>query len=136
MRVVIDTNVLVSGIFWSGAPARILDLWVKDSVKAIVSRPILVEYERVIRELSKDASPALAGQWLMFIMQHAIIVEAPVTVYKCSDPHDNKFIDCAVAGDAHFLISGDRALLTLGKVSGTQVVSPAQFLKHIAHKRL
>lgn len=130
MRIIIDTNVLVSGIFWPGNPHRILELWTEGKFNLLVSNAILEEYTRVINELSQEQrQPTLGDKWITFIAQNALVMEAPRFSQECRDPDDNKFIDCAIAGQASFLISGDKDLLDLKIVSGIPIVSPRTFLK-------
>ena len=130
MRIVIDTNVLVSGIFWSGNPHKILKLWVEEKFHLLVSNVILKEYARVINELSQEQNqPTLGDKWITFITQNALVIEAPKVFHECRDPDDNKFIDCAIAGQASFLISGDKDLLDIKIVSGISIISSKNFLK-------
>ena len=53
IRVVVDTNVFISGIFWSGTPMKVLEAWIDGKFKLIISHDILVEYERVFEELDE-----------------------------------------------------------------------------------
>ena len=133
MLVVVDTNVFISGIFWPGPSSKILELWVKGVIRLLVSEDILTEYIRVIDEMASERNQsALGNKWSTFIVQNAIILEAPAISDDCRDPDDNKFIDCAVAGQARYLISGDKALLELKKVFEIPVMTPSNFLKHLS----
>jgi len=49
MKIVLDTNVLISGIFWKGAPSKILELWTKDKIQIVVNKKILDEYFRILQ---------------------------------------------------------------------------------------
>ena len=60
MKIVFDTNVLVSGIFWGGAPAKILELWAKEKIEVAVSRQILQEYDRLLTEMERKKPTGLA----------------------------------------------------------------------------
>ena len=60
MQVVLDTNVLVSGVFWRGPASRILELWVKDKIEVVVSPDILTEYRRLLAELERGKPAGLA----------------------------------------------------------------------------
>jgi hypothetical protein len=63
MKVVLDTNVLVSGVFWRGPASRILELWAKDKVEVVVSPEILTEYQRLLVEMERDKPAGLADAW-------------------------------------------------------------------------
>ena len=64
MKVVLDTNVLVSGIFWSGPASRILELWAKDQIEVVVSPEILTEYHRLLAAMERNQPAGLADVWL------------------------------------------------------------------------
>lgn len=135
MRIVVDTNVLVSGIFWRGSPRKVLEFWGKATIDILVSESILTEYVRVIEKLSTQRGrPEMAERWSSFITENAIIVDAPSVSTAVRDPDDNKFIDCAVAGRARYLVSGDKDLLDLKEAFGIPIVSPFKFLKKIGSK--
>jgi len=130
MRIVLDTNVLVSAIFWGGAPHRVLEMWVHDRIEVVVSKEILAEYDRVISQLArKEGQDHLAHHWLMFIGQYTTIITARSPVKVCRDPDDNKYLACAVDGDADFIVSGDRDLLVLKEFIGIPILTPRQFLE-------
>ena len=127
MRVVVDTNVVVSGIFWRGKPFRILDLWIRGSIEVAASGEILDEYARVLREIGKRYGRSdLAESWNGFIFQNVKIVEARPQFKRCRDPFDNKFIDCAIAADAEIVISGDDDLLSLEHVGKILILNCEQ----------
>jgi putative PIN family toxin of toxin-antitoxin system len=101
MRIVIDANVLVSGIFWGGYPLRVLDLWVREQVHVLVTEPIMLEYGRVLAELGrKEARSSLARRRTVFVAQHAMRITEVTIVSACRDPHDDKYLACAVDGFA------------------------------------
>jgi len=129
MRIVIDANVLVSGIFWGGYPHRVLELWAHDRVEVVVSQGILAEYERVICQLGhKEKLSHLAQQWLMFIGQYGVVATVRTPVKICRDPEDDKYLSCAVDGDADVIVSGDRDLLVLKDFIGIPILTPRQFI--------
>jgi uncharacterized protein len=131
VKVVIDTNVLVSGIFWNGAPSDVLDLWARDKITVVVSPAIIFEYERVLEEMDRKRPSGQADVWSLFIAQHSLLVHPSGPFRICRDPEDDKFLHCAVFSGAKFLVSGDKDLLTLKALSGLQIVSPAEFLKRL-----
>lgn len=134
MRVVLDTNVLVSRFLSpSGPPAQVFDLWEKQTFQLVVSDPILQEYRRVL--LYKDIaerhglSDEEVGELIEAMKYLALVVNPKITITAIArDPSDNKFLECALAGEAEFIVSGDPHLLDLGRYEGIEIVSPAAFL--------
>jgi uncharacterized protein len=122
IKAILDTNVIVSGIFWKGAPFEILEAWQKRRFLLAVSLPILSEYRRV--------PSSVLGSILEVIELHSEMVE-PVSFTRtvCSDPDDDKFLEAAFAADADYVVSGDAALLSLKNYHGIRIVRPAQFLE-------
>lgn len=135
MRIVIDTNVVISGIFWKGNPNKILNAWFKDKFDVLISPEILIEYEKVIKRMESGLSPEEIQKWIEIIVSHSIIIEAPLILKVIDvDPDDNKFIECAVFGQADYIISGDRHLLNLNEYEQIKILSPSQFC--IQHSNL
>jgi len=96
MQVVLDTNVLVSGVFWHGPANRILELWAKDKFEVIVSPDVLVEYRRLLAEMERGKPAGVADAWTVFIAQHATVIHPAGHPRLCRDPDDDKFLHCAL----------------------------------------
>ena len=130
MRIVIDTNVVVSGVFFGGPPLDVLQTW-RDGVSHLVLSPeILDEYRRVGDELSAKHEGISLAPFLGLILSQAEIIEASsFSEQVCRDMDDDKFIECAVAGRCRFIISGDRDLLDVGEHEGVKIVTPREFLE-------
>lgn len=132
MRVVVDTNVLASGIFWAGAPHRVLEAWAAGAFTLCVSPAVIEEYFEVIDRLAAECGRGdLAGGWKTFIFEHSELIEPDFHYSQCRDPDDARFIECAVSAGAGFLVSGDDDLLSLPPIPGLQIVKPADFLKQL-----
>lgn len=129
MKVVLDTNVLVSGIFYGGIPGEILDAWVEGRLSAFATPLILVEYLRAIEDLgSKD--PALAAYWSEFLPGLCQVIPDEETYPSVSrDPTDDKFLSCAANARAEYLVTGDKDLKVLKQEFPFQIISPGRFLK-------
>jgi len=127
VRIVLDTNVFVSGIFFSGPPHRILGAWRDGRVRIIYSPAIVEEYQRVLVELSREF-PQINGQpFLDLLARYGELVHpSPAAGTVCRDPEDVKFIDCLIQSRARCLVTGDRDLLE-AKVEGALILSPRQF---------
>lgn len=129
IRAVLDTNVVISGIFWKGTPFRILEAWQKGRFTLILSPPILDEYRRVLQEMTRKRPIAALTSILEIIESNSqITTPSPFSKHVCSDPDDDKFLEAALAARANHLVTGDSALLKLRKFQGTQIVTPQQFL--------
>lgn len=131
-KVVIDTNVFVSGIFFSGPPYRIIKAWQDNRIQIAVTEEIIEEYIRVIDTLSIK----LESVELEYILELLLIDAELVPSYSfkepvCRDPDDDKFIACAVASKSKYIISGDKHLLSVGEFLNTHIVTPRYFLDNI-----
>ncbi len=111
MRVVLDTNVFVSGIFWKGAPFTLLQRWTEGRFRIVITEKILDEYSRVLHEL--DPREKVLKRWMLFLVKNADVVEDRDIVKVCRDPFDDMFINCALTAKARYLISGDKDILVL-----------------------
>jgi putative PIN family toxin of toxin-antitoxin system len=129
VKVVIDTNVFLSGIFWAGPAGDVLELWANDRIELVASAAILEEYERVLAEMERK-EPDRADFWRLFIAQYSTTIDPPARFLVCRDPKDNMFLDCAVAAGAKCLVSGDKDLRVLKKVAGVEILTPREFLDH------
>jgi hypothetical protein len=135
MRVVADTNILVSYVLVpAGNPARILRARAEGKIELLLSQPILAECSRVLKYRRIRARHQLSDEEIEStiedIRELATFVEASevkIGVVK-DDPSDNMIIECAVAGGADYIVSGDDHLLDLRQYEGIQILSPAEFL--------
>jgi len=132
MKVVVDTNVLISGVFFSGTPHRVLEAWRDGRIELVVSPQILEEYARVGSRLAEQFEGVALEPLLTLLTTHATIVSPadlpqPVT----SDPDDEKFFACALAARSSLIISGDKHLLDASGHEGVQVVTPRQFVESL-----
>lgn len=127
MKIVLDTNVFISGVFWKGSPYEVLALWAQNKIHVVVSSKIIDEYLRVVHKIDKRGD--IAKKWGIFVIENSTIVEHQDIVKICRDATDDKFLDCALIANADYLVSGDEDLLTFGIVGETKIVTPAQFMK-------
>ncbi len=129
MKIVLDTNVLVSGIFFSGPPSEILRAWSKGKVRLVVTREIFDEYWRVAAELRAGFPDVDVTRLLELILVGAeICAPAKLPDRICADPDDDKFFACAIASGADVVVSGDRHLLKVSGYRGIPVMTPRMFV--------
>ena len=133
MRIVLDTNVLISATFWTGASFRILQLIEQGKATLVLSKQILDEYDRIVHSdeiLQKQAFQQERKDAVLKILQLAVLVEPKehITAVK-DDPDDNKFIEAAIAANATYIISQDKKhLISLKEFRGIKIVTPETFL--------
>ncbi|MCA1766027.1 MAG: putative toxin-antitoxin system toxin component, PIN family [Desulfobulbaceae bacterium] len=129
MKIVLDTNVFISGIFFGGPPSQILQSWRKSQIEIILTEQILDEYQRVGEELSaKYPSINIEPIIELFTIFGEFVETKDITVTICEDPDDNKFIECAIASQSKLIVSGDKHLLTLSGYKDIEVLKPRQFV--------
>jgi putative PIN family toxin of toxin-antitoxin system len=128
-KVVIDTSVLVSALLFGGVPAQLISLWKSRTIRPLCSGKIMDELLRVLAypkfSLSKTEIEYLITQEIVPWFEVVDVSSGRTSVKQ--DPSDDKFIWCAEAGRADFIISGDEHLLSCAD-SPIPVVTVAQFL--------
>ena len=130
IRVVIDTNIFVSS-FFGGNPKKIIDLWKNEEITLCLSKDILDEYIDVLQRVGLKDENEIEELLSFFAKGFNILFTTNVPQIKVvkDDPDDDKFIECAVALKADIIITGDKALITIGKYMGIKILTPQEFLK-------
>jgi uncharacterized protein len=130
-RAVLDTNVIVSGFGWPGAPAAILDAALDGQLVLVTSPPLLAELRRVLA-YPKLAKVITGGAQLADLVEESGVVVLPSRVFAViDDESDNRVLEAAVEGDADYIVSGDDHLLGLGSFQGIPVMPPAEFVASV-----
>ncbi len=128
IRVVIDTNVLVSSL-WGGKPRRVIDLWDQGDILVVASEQVLNEYLSVLARFDLTEEDIDDITILFSNPSKTSIVQPKARIHVIKkDPADNKFLECAVEGEADFIVSGDKHLLELARYKSVRLVSPSEFL--------
>ena len=137
MRVVIDTNVAVSGLLWGGPPNQLLR-WARDNILDIVGCEEtidelrhVIEYERFSERLS--ALKITSSETMAYFMNLITFAPTPQYIPEAihEDPFDNIFLALASESNAYLIISGDRHLLDLGEYNRIQIVTPSEAVRVI-----
>jgi len=129
VRVVLDTNVFISGVFFRGLPGQILRAWRDGRIRLVVSAEILEEYRRVGEHLAQKYSGVDLEPLLALLIVEADVVVAPVIEGPlCEDPDDDIFLFCAVAGDSNCIVTGDKMLKKLSGFREVEIMSPTTFV--------
>lgn len=134
-KVVVDTNVFVSAAILKGTTTALMECWrnnqfillfsvdIFDEYFEVIARPKFAQEERDIRELAE------------LLTEKGVAVESQIRLNVIKDdPDDNKFLECAVAGEADFIVSGDQHLLALKEYKGIKILKIAEFLQEIEEK--
>ena len=132
MRVVLDTNVVVSAAFFGGPPRRVVDAWISGQLQVVLFPSIFDEYLSVCDRLrasypGTDYQPLLTA----FLAHGLLVADSSDKGTITADPNDDKFMRCALTADAT-VVSGDRHLLDVDGWRGVRVATPAQLLAHLA----
>jgi uncharacterized protein len=128
MRVILDTNVFISGVFFSGPPYQILKAWRDGKLQLVISPEILEEYQRVGISLAEEFPVIDIGKIIELVTMKAEVVQArSLSEPVCTDPDDDKFIACALAGKSKVIVSGDKHLLYVSGFRAIQVLKPREF---------
>jgi putative PIN family toxin of toxin-antitoxin system len=132
-KVVLDTNVLISSILFAGELSGIVDLWKKGRILPVVSRETFDEFRKV---LGYQKFGLTKGEIRTIIEEEVLpffkVVEVTVEVSGiCRDPDDDKFIACALAASAEFVVSGDKDLCEVTKYKSVRIISASELLRII-----
>jgi putative PIN family toxin of toxin-antitoxin system len=129
VKVVLDTNVFISGVFFGGPPFLILQAWRDEIIQLVISPEILDEYRRV-GEILAEEHPAIDLEPILeFVIQNAdVFAASPLSEPVCEDPDDDKFLACALASASQIIISGDKHLLKVTGFQDIEVLKPRDFL--------
>jgi len=129
VKIILDTNVFVSGVFFSGPPYEILAAWRDGKVQLVISPEILEEYQRVGETLGQRYPGVDLGPILDLLVVQGELRQAPsLPESVCDHPDDDKFLACALASESETIISGDKHLLKVSGYHGIKVVTPRKFL--------
>ena len=129
MRIVIDTNVVIQGVFFGSAPRRILSAVVNRELEAVASPEIVDEYQEIVDEMIDRKQGKLDRTILTPFLSKLELIEPTSEIEVCRDPDDDKFISCAVDGKAIVIVSGDKDLLVIGKYEDVVIMTAYDFCK-------
>ena len=127
MKIVVDTNVLISGVFFGGYPRRVLSAIVGRRLTACATVEIVEEDGDIVAEMIERRQGHIDRAILAPLIRAMEIIE-PVTVVRvCRDPDDDKFIGCAKDAHALYIVSGDKDLLSLGRYEDIRIITAKDF---------
>ena len=127
MKIVVDTNVLISGVFFGGFPRKILTSIVNKKITACATTEIINEYEEIIKEMIERKQGHINKMILSPLINNMEIINPVSSIKLCRDPDDNKFLECAKDSHAIYIVSGDKDLLVIEKYENIQIVTAKDF---------
>lgn len=125
VRVVLDTNVLVSSLLFRGVVSKVVDLWETGKIIPVISRETFDEFKKVLAypkfSLTEEEIKTLIDDNILPFFE---IVDISETVNGiCRDPADDKFISCALSASADYIVSGDKDLYDLGRYKSINIIN-------------
>jgi len=136
MRVVLDTNVLVSALIKRGKPQRLLKAMLRPDNALILSEPIIEEFSRVTADekIKRYADDEAVAAYLRVLLSKAVFVRPRSRVRVFNNP-DDKVLNTAKEGDADFIVTGDKHMLELKEFKGIMIVTVERALSIVGRKR-
>lgn len=130
MRVVLDTNVIVSALVFGGTPQVILDLVSEGEIELVISPSLFVELAGVLED-KFHFSPQRVEQHLadLWAVAHVVTPRLTVHVFGGKDEPDNRVLECAIAGHVNAIVTGDNRVLRRKRYQGIPILNPTQFLR-------
>lgn len=134
-KLTLDTNVLISGTFWSGDSFKIIESISKGELLCVLSKEILNEYKNVLKRdeiMEKtEAKSLIVSKASEKVINESTIVEPKIKqdVIR-DDPSDNKILECAREGKVDYIITNDRHLLKIKEFESIKIVTPKEFLQN------
>ncbi len=134
LRVVLDTNIFISGIFWEGNYcSQIIDAWRRSKIKLVSSIEMVQELVETMRDFKIEMPTEMIEEWRKMIIENSIVVvpTEKMDIVK-NDPSDNKFFEAAVIGKVEYIVSQDKKhVLAIKEFRGVKTIHPENFVKEI-----
>ena len=130
IKAILDTNVVISAIIFGGKPRRVLNLAIEGKISLFFSEPMFEEIRKILggRKFRFTASQLLAVERELEAISGTVYPDKSIKIVK-DDPDDDVFIECALAADADYIVSGDKHLLDLKRYGNIKIVNAAEFIE-------
>ena len=137
IKLVLDTNTLISGLLWKGNEFQLLEKIEQGKAFLFLTKEIISEIDRVLHYQRLESYILKAGISIEELLKKIIslshiILESSVNINVCRDPEDNKFIECAVLANARYVVTGDEDLLVLKEYKDINIITTNEALKLIS----
>ncbi len=127
MKIVVDTNVVISGVFFGGKPRQIIEAVANGDITAYATTRILDEYMGIIESMIERKQGHLNQSILSPLFSSFKMIESKTNIEVCRDPDDDKFLECAIDAKAMYIVSGDNDLLVIGEYENIQIITAKDF---------
>ncbi len=140
IKIVLDTNILISGTFWTGSSFKMMELIDKKEIISITSEEIMREYNKTINsdeiiEKTKEKDLIISNVSKKIVLNSTIIQpNIRLDVVK-EDPEDNKILECAYEGKVDYIITKDNHLLKLKEFRDIKIITPEEFLERFNQQK-
>lgn len=131
MRIVVDTNVIASAVFFGGKPYQLLRYIMEGQVGVVASKDIVDEYEEIVFRLKQKYTAINTRIPLQDLLAKFEIIRVTSDIHVSRDPDDDKFISCAVDGKCLYIVSGDSDLLSIGSYDNIEILYVVDFLNRL-----
>lgn len=131
MKIVVDTNVIASAIFFGGNPYQLLRHIMEDKVDVVASKEIVDEYEEIVLRLIQKYPSIRTKIPIRDLVAKFEIIRVTSDIHVSRDPDDDKFLSCAVDGKCVYIVSGDSDLLSIGNYGDIEILTVTDFLSRI-----
>jgi len=136
MKIVLDANIFISSFFWGGKPRLVLERVINKTDDLFISKDILNEIEEVINRPKFHADSNKITYFIKAIEEIANIVNINKKIKNggSRDIKDNKYLECAIAGNVDYIVSGDIHLLEMERIDSIKIISANDYLNIIGNK--
>ena len=134
MKIVVDTNVLISGVFFGGFPRRILSAAVDGRLTICATTEIVDEYVEIVQEMIDRKQGRLHPNLLAPLIKAMELIEPQTRVTLSRDPDDDKFLGCAKDARAMYIVSGDKDLLVLKEYEQILIMTAREFCERFLNR--
>ena len=131
----VDTNVVISGVFFGGAPRQILNAIVTDQVTACATTEIVDKYLEIVDEMVARKQGRINRNLLSPLIHALEMIEPRTQVEVSRDPDDDKFLGCAKDARALYIVSRDKYLLTLERFENIEIITAREFCDRYLSKQ-
>ncbi len=135
IKIVIDSNIFISGIFWKGSSYKVLNLWKEEVIINYTSLSIINEIIDTLRSFKIQMPEEDIYAFSCLLAENSVIVREDILLnYPVRDVKDNKFINCALLGEVKYIITFDKDLLVLKNIGNIKIIKPNILLKILSDK--
>jgi len=129
-KIILDTNLLISGFGWGGVPKQVCDLVESGRIQNFTSEILILELQEVLSYSKFPFSEALKIRIVAFLLSYSTVLHPKISVSVLPDKNtDNRVLECALEARADCIVTGDKLLQSLHPWSGISILSPAKFLE-------